>query len=147
MFLQIYILILTLWFSTLPCFRAKIVQILQKVILFFLERGEKIEPWLWHIWIAQWLKVSPLLLIFFDFSHLQRETCGQSWTKSANFKSVSFSLSLQFFFETMFLFARALPLLRISAILDHVWESKDPKTFQKGPFHEFWIGTQNFGNF
>ena len=31
------------------------------------------------------------LLIFFDLGHLQGETGGQSYTKSANFGSVSFS--------------------------------------------------------
>ena len=39
------------------------------------------------------------------------------------------------FFQTMFLFARVLPLARISAILDHICGSKSPKTFQKEPFH------------
>ena len=39
----------------------------------------------------------PLLFIFFDFGHLQGETGGQSWTKSANFGSVSFSLKLKSF--------------------------------------------------
>ena len=41
---------------TLPCFLAKVAQILQKVIVFFRERGEEIDPWFWHILIAQWLK-------------------------------------------------------------------------------------------
>ena len=50
------ILILTLWFLILTCFLAKIAQILLKVIMSFLERGQEIEPWFWHIWIAQWLK-------------------------------------------------------------------------------------------
>ena len=35
-------------------------------------------------------------------------------------------------FQTMFLFARVLPMARISAILDHIWQSKGPKTSQKG---------------
>ena len=39
------------------------------------------------------------------------------------------------FFQTMFLFARVLPLVRMSAILDYTWGSKGPKTSQKGPFH------------
>ena len=33
---------------------------------------------------------SLLLLIFFDFGYLHGKTDGQSWTKSANFGSVSF---------------------------------------------------------
>ena len=41
------------------------------------------------------------------------------------------------FFQIMFLFARVLlHLVKISAILDHTWTSKGPKTSQKG-----WIGT------
>ena len=99
------ILILTLWYLTLPYFLAKIAQILQKVIVFFLQRGEEIEPWFSHIWIAQWLKFfSTILLIFLDFGHLQGETRGQSWTKSANLGSVSFSLILQFLSNNVFLF-------------------------------------------
>ena len=34
---------------------------------------------------------------FFDFDHLQGETGGQSWTKSANFGSVYFSWKLKTF--------------------------------------------------
>ena len=40
------------------------------------------------------------------------------------------------FFQTMFLLARVLPLVRISVILDHFWGSKGLKISQKGPFHE-----------
>ena len=35
----------------------------------------------------------------------------------------------------MFLFARVLPLVRISAILEFIWVSKGLKTFQNRPFH------------
>ena len=35
------------------------------------------------------------------------------------------------FFETMLLFARVLPLVRIPAIIHYVWGSKDQKTSQK----------------
>ena len=38
------------------------------------------------------------------------------------------------FFQTMFLSVRVLLLVRISAILDHIWESKGRKTFEKGYF-------------
>ena len=50
------------------------------------------------------------------------------------------------FFQTMFSFAKVILLVRISAILDHIWSSKRPKTSQKGSFHICWIGTQNFEN-
>ena len=36
-------------------------------------------------------------------------------------------------FQTNFLFARALPLVRISAILDYIWGSKGPNASQKRP--------------
>ena len=102
------ILILTLWFLTLPCFLAKIAQILQKVVVFFLERGDEIEPWFWHILITQWLTA-----YIFRFWPSSGETFGQSWTKSANFGSVSFLLIFQFIFNQCF-FARAPPLKFLS---------------------------------
>ena len=46
-----------IWYPTLfPC---KIAQILQNIFVFFRERREEIEPWFWHIWIAQWLNFFP----------------------------------------------------------------------------------------
>ena len=51
------------------------------------------------------------------------------------------------FFQAMFLFARVLPLVRISAILDHMSASKGPKTSEKQPFHGYCVGTQNFESF
>ena len=42
-------LILTLWLVTPPRFLAKVEQILQKVILFFRERGEEMKPSFWHV--------------------------------------------------------------------------------------------------
>ena len=56
------ILILTPW-RLLP----KIVQTVEKVMVFFPERGEEIEPWFWHIWIAQWLKFFLTNAYFFWF--------------------------------------------------------------------------------
>ena len=35
-------------------------------------------------------------------------------------------------FQTNLLFARVVLLVRVSAILDHIWGSKDPNTSQKG---------------
>ena len=64
-------------------------------------------------------------LYLFNFGHLQGEMGGQSWTKTANFGSVSFSWKLESFnfFQATLLLARVLPLVRISAILDHIWGS------------------------
>ena len=39
------------------------------------------------------------------------------------------------FFQTMHVFARLLPLVRILAILHHIWGSKGPKTSQEGPWY------------
>ena len=50
------ILILFLWLVTPPCFQVKVSQILQKVIVFFLEKEDEIKASFWHIWIVQWLK-------------------------------------------------------------------------------------------
>ena len=40
---------------------------------------------------------------------------------------------LQNIFQTNFWFARLLPMVRISAILDYIWGSKGPNTSQKRP--------------
>ena len=73
------------------CFLPKTAQIMQKVTTFFLERREEVEPWFWHIWIAQSLKfLYTTANIFFNFGHLQGKTRGQIWNKCANFGSVPF---------------------------------------------------------
>ena len=41
------------------------------------------------------------------------------------------------FFQAMLLFARVLPLMRTSAVDDHIRGSKGPKTSQKGPFYRY----------
>ena len=83
------IFIPTLWLVTPPCFLAEIAQILQKVIVFFQERGEEIKPWFWHIWIAEWLTFFRTIDYFRDFDHLQGETERQRWIKSVTFESFS----------------------------------------------------------
>ena len=60
------ILILPLWLVTPPCFLIKLPQILQKVIVFFPERGGEIKTLFWHIWIAQWLKIFCTITYFFS---------------------------------------------------------------------------------
>ena len=68
---------LNLWFVTLTYFLTKAVQILRKVIVIFLERGEEIEPWFWHIWIAQWLKFFPITAYLFRF---RPSSWGNGWS-------------------------------------------------------------------
>ena len=46
---------------------------MQKVIVFFPERGEEIKTSFWHIWITLWLKFFPTTAHFFYFGHLQRK--------------------------------------------------------------------------
>ena len=77
-----------------------------------------------------------LLLISFNFSHLQEEMRGQSWTKSANCESVPFPLisNPSKKFQTVFLFARVLPPVRISDILDHIGVVRAQKSPKNGYF-------------
>ena len=132
------ILILPLWFVSPPCFLVKISQILQKII-FFLKRGEEVEVKTssWHIYVAQCLKFFRTTAYFF-----------QVWPPSSGWKERSKLnqrplLSLVFFhkysnlskyFQTVFLFARVLPLLRISAILDHIERARVQKAPKKAYF-------------
>ena len=60
------ILILLLWLVTPACFLVKLPQILQKVIVFFPERGGEIKTLFWHIWTAQWLKFFRTTTYFFS---------------------------------------------------------------------------------
>ena len=61
---------------------------------------------------------------------------GQSWTKRANFGSVSFSWKFESFkfFQTMLLFARVLPLVRISTIVGYILGRKSPNSPKKSHF-------------
>ena len=135
------------WLVSLPCFRAKITQILRKV---FPERWDEIETWFSLIWIAQRLNyftatayLFSILAIFIKNRVVKVERKVQTLGPPL-FQENSVPSN---FFQTMFLFARLLPQARMSAILDHIWANNGPKTFQRGPFHGCWIGTQNFENF
>ena len=59
------ILILPFWLVTPPCFRVKISQILQKVIVSFPKRREKKKTSFWHILIVQLLKLFCTAAYFF----------------------------------------------------------------------------------
>ena len=130
-------------------FPVKISQILQNVIVFFPEKVDEINTSFLHIWIAKWMKFCRTTAHFLDFGYLQEEkrvvvgpkvlTLGPSLLhKQSNPSKV---------FQAVFLTARVLPLLRISALLDNTGGSKDLKTSQKGLFRGSRIGTENFGNF
>ena len=134
------ILILPIWLVTPPCFLVKLSQILQKVIVFFPERGEEIKISFWHIWIAQWLKFFRSTAYFFILTIIRRKRGVKLGRKVL---TLSPSLFHKYSnpskkFQTVFLFARVLPLLRISAILDHIWRVRTQKTSQKGQFRGCW---------
>ena len=121
------ILILTPWFLTLLCFLAKTAQILQKLIVLSLERGEETEPLILTYLDSLMDEVFLYDRLYFSISAIFRR---KLLVKVGPPLFINPSIS----FQAMFLFARVLPMSRISAILDHIWLSKGPKTSQKGPF-------------
>ena len=138
-------LILNLWFVTLLCFLAKIANIAKSNCVF--PGKKKIERALILKYLDSLMaEVFSHHCLSFSISVIFRgmqvvkvgpevQTLGPSlFHKNSNPSN---------FFQTMFLFSRVLlTLVRISAILDHIWAGRGPKTSQKG-----WIGTQNFANF
>ena len=106
----------------------KMAQTLQKVIVFFLQRGEEIEPSFWHIWTAQWLNFFPSFAYLFRFRlGWKRQTLGPSLYHENSNPS-------NFFQTVLFFFFRVLLLVRILAILHHFGDSKGPITSHKGHF-------------
>ena len=83
----------------------------------------EVKPWFRHNWIANDWSFSALL--FFSISTIFRGEPGIKIGPKV------LTLGLFLFhknsnplknFQTMFLFARVLPLVRISTMLDHIWE-------------------------
>ena len=106
------------------------------VIVFFPERGEEIEPWFWHIWIAQWrmfLRKNVVILA----------------TKSANFGSSSFPQKLESFktFSDNVFVCQSITSGETFDRIGPYTTWKGAKTPLKGRFHGCWIGTQNFESF
>ena len=137
------ILILTLWFVTLPCFLAKIVQILQKIVVVFPERWDEIEPWFWHISIAQRPRLFPATTYLFWISVIFR---GNGWSKLDQKCKLWFRLFfmktriLQFFFKQCFyfLFGNIGPYFWDYILYGGVRAQKPPKKGRR---------TQNFEHF
>ena len=73
-------------------------------------------------------------LSFSILAYLQGETECQSWTKTLGLSLFYENSKASKTFQTMFLFARVLPLVRISAILDYIWGIKGSKSFWKDHF-------------
>ena len=103
---------LTLRLMILPCFLLKIVQIVQKVIIFF-PRGNEIEPCFWQIWYPHdWSfsvkLLSSILVIFMDKQGLKIRPKVQ--TLGSFFFSIkprilkNFSKNFWFFFFFVFVF-------------------------------------------
>ena len=128
---------------------AKIVQILQKVIECFPERGEGKGLILTYL-NRPLAKVFPYYWSFFSILVIFRRKLGVKvgpevltsgpflFHKIWNPSNI---------FQTMFLFAIVLPLVKMLVILDHILESKSLKTFQKKSFRRCWLNTQIFENF
>ena len=117
-------LILPIWVVTLPCFLAKIAQILQKVIVLFPERGEEIRPWFWNIWIVQRLnffRTNAFFSIWAIFSGKREVKVGP---KMLIFGPTLFhkNFSKTFFKQTFCLLGYLLHLVKISANLDYLGE-------------------------
>ena len=150
-FTNLQILTPTFWLLSLTCFLpGKNSPSIAKSNRVFLERGEGIEPWFWHIWIAQWLKFYPPYCLSFSIAAIFRsKQLVKVGPKVQTFGPSLFheNLKLSNFFQAMFLFVRVLPLVRISAILDHIWRRKGPKPPKKGHFMDsesVWKTLQTF---
>ena len=139
------ILIMTLEHVAMPFF-AEISWNSAKVIVFFLEKGEKIGSWFHYIWITWWLTFFLESIYFFRFL----PSPGRNRMLNLDQKyELCFCKSLKFskILQTLFFSAWILPQnVKMLAKLEHIWASKGPKTPQKGLFDGCWIGMQNFGN-
>ena len=134
------ILMLTLLLVALPCFLAKVAQILQIKNMFFLKTYLD----------SPMAEVFPHYCLSFSVLAIFREKLVVKVGLKVQTLDPFFFMKtriLQIFFKQCFLFPRVLPLVRISAILDRIWGSKGPKSSHKRPFHGCWIVTQNFENF
>ena len=88
---------------------------------------------------SQIADVFPHLCLSFSILGILREKLVVNF---ANFWSISFLWKLESFkFCLMFLLPRVLPMVRISATLDHIWGSKGPKSSQKWSFYGCLLGT------
>ena len=148
MFLQIYKILSNFGCNLSICekFLAKIAQILQIVIAFFPASFSGKRKGYWVL-ILTYLN-SPIAEVFPHYCLSFITTAIFKRKTKTGGQSFFFMKTqiLQFFFQTIFLFARVLPLLRMSAKLDHILGSKVPKSSQKGSFHGCCIGVPNFEN-
>ena len=86
-------------------------------------RRDEIRPWLFHIWIAQWLKFF-FEIFFFPWKYLLFSISAR-FRKNLNFPKT---------FKTLFFSILILPLGKLSANLDIIKRSKGLKKSNKGHF-------------
>ena len=131
---------------TTPLFLLKNVQKVQKVIIFFIWRGEELRGWGWQIWIARWLNFCQQFFIFPDFCHLQEVNWPQSWTKRPNFGYLQFRSKFGIFKDssnTHFVSFSTTSGKNFSKISLYLGELGHKKT-QNGSFHGCCIATKIF---
>ena len=89
-----------------------------------------------HVFLGKGAGDRALILTYLDspMAEVFPSYCLYFGPKVQTLDSYRFYESFNFFSNNVF-FTRVLPLVRISAILDHIWEIKGPKTSKKGPFH------------
>ena len=127
MFLQIFKILSNFDSNPLICdptlFPGKSSPNIAKSNRVFPGRREEIEPWFWHIWIAQWLKFFTATVYLFQFQPSSRENewskLDQKWKLWVGLFFMKTQI-LRIFFKQCFFFTRVLPLLRISATLDYI---------------------------
>ena len=132
------ILILTLWYFDPTLFPDKNSRNIAKSNRFFPGKGRGDGALILTYLVSPMAEIFPHYCLSFSISVIFRgRRVAKVGIKVQTLGTSIFheNLSTLNFYQTMFLFARVLPLVRISAILDHNWRSKGPKTSQKEPFH------------
>ena len=142
MFLQIYIILTSLDSNTLICdptlFPGKNSPNIAKSNRVFPGKGKEDKALILTYLNSPMAEVFPHYSLSFSISAIFR---GKRVIKvGPKVKTLGSSLfhensNPSNFFQTMFLFARVQPLVRILAILHHVWGRKGPKTSQKEPWY------------
>ena len=133
-----------LWLVTSPCFLVKISQILIKTNRIFPGKGRGDKDFILTGLDSSLAEVFPhcclffsILVIFTRKRWVKVEQKVLNWGPSLFHKYLNPSKN----FQTVFLLARVLPLVWISAIMDYIGGVRAQKTSQKWLFRGCWIGT------
>ena len=119
-------LILLLWLVTPACYLVKIFHILKSNHI-FPGKGREDKDFILTYLNSSMAEVFAALLLIFRFWPSSR---GKEGSKSLFYKYLNSSKN----FQTLFLFASVLPLVKILAILDHIGGAKAQKPLKKGSF-------------